>query len=57
MNTQYKEIINRPRFMSQEAISRQEGFKMPLASSTTNYRKSYLGTQKPTLLKLKKESV
>ena len=43
--------------MSVSAIARQEGFKMPLASSAINYRKNNLGTGQATLLKFgKKES-
>ena len=40
-----------PRPMSVGAIAKQEGFKVPLASSALNYRKNTLGNSKPTLLR------
>ena len=40
-----------PMATSMGAIARQEGFKIPLASSALNYRKNTLGNSKPTLLK------
>ena len=49
--------LARPKYMSQSLIERQEGFKMPLASSALNVRKNYLGTGKPTLLKFKKKEL
>ena len=55
---QYLETeLARPKYMSQSLIERQEGFKMPLASSALNVRKNYLGTGKPTLLKFKKKEL
>ena len=40
-----------PMATSMGAIARQEGFKIPLASSALNYRKNTLGNSKPTLLR------
>jgi len=40
-----------PRPMSVGAIAKQEGFKIPLASSALNYRKNTLGNSSPTLLR------
>jgi len=40
-----------PRPTSVGAIAKQEGFKIPLASSAINYRKNTLGNSKPTLLR------
>jgi len=51
INSHYKTELNKPQHMSVGAIARQEGFKIPLASSAINYRKNTLGTGKPTLLK------
>ena len=51
LNTYYKTELSKPQQLSIGAIARQEGFKIPLASSAINYRKNNLGTGKPTLLK------
>jgi len=51
LNTFYKTELSKPQHVSIGAIARQEGFKIPLASSAINYRKNNLGTGKPTLLK------
>tara|TARA_Y100000310_G_C20673197_1_gene811425 strand:- start:1492 stop:2457 length:966 start_codon:yes stop_codon:yes gene_type:complete len=51
LNKLYKNELSKPQHTSIGAIARQEGFKMPLASSAINYRKNNLGTGKPTLLK------
>ena len=51
LNTHYKNELSKPQHLSIGAIARQEGFKIPLASSAINYRKNNLGTGKPTLLK------
>jgi chromosome segregation ATPase len=51
LNTFYKTELSKPQHLSIGAIARQEGFKIPLASSAINYRKNNLGTGKPTLLK------
>ena len=51
MNAFYKTELSKPQHLSIGAIARQEGFKIPLASSAVNYRKNNLGTGKPTLLK------
>jgi len=57
LNAYYKTELSKPQHMSVGAIARQEGFKMPLASSSINYRKNNLGTGQATLLKFgKKES-
>jgi chromosome segregation ATPase len=57
INAYYKTELSKPQHMSIGAIARQEGFKMPLASSSINYRKNNLGTGQATLLKFgKKES-
>ena len=40
-----------PKATSVSAIARQEGFKIPLASSALNYRKNTLGNSSPTLLR------
>ena len=50
-NKHLKQELSAPKPMSVGAIARQEGFKMPLASSAVNYRKNTLGNSKPTLLK------
>jgi chromosome segregation ATPase len=47
----YRTELSKPQHLSIGAIARQEGFKIPLASSAINYRKNNLGTGKPTLLK------
>ena len=47
----YKTELSKPQHMSVSAIARQEGFKIPLASSAVNYRKNNLGTGQATLLK------
>ena len=51
LNTYYKNELSKPQHSSVGAIARQEGFKVPLASSAINYRKNNLGTGTPTLLK------
>ena len=51
LNSFYKTELSKPQHVSIGAIARQEGFKIPLASSAINYRKNNLGTGKPTLLK------
>ena len=51
INTYYKNELSKPQHMSMSAIARQEGFKMPLASSAINYRKNNLGTGQATLLR------
>jgi len=51
LNAYYKTELSKPQHMSVGAIARQEGFKMPLASSSINYRKNNLGTGQATLLK------
>jgi len=57
INAYYKTELSKPQHMSIGAIARQEGFKLPLASSAVNYRKNNLGTGQATLLKFgKKES-
>ena len=57
INAYYKTELSKPQHMSIGAIARQEGFKIPLASSAVNYRKNNLGTGQATLLKFgKKES-
>ena len=50
-NKQLKSDLSAPKPMSVGAIAKQEGFKVPLASSALNYRKNTLGNSKPTLLK------
>ena len=39
VNAYYKNELNKPQHLSIGAIARQEGFKIPLASSAINYRK------------------
>lgn len=57
INAYYKTELSKPQHMSIGSIARQEGFKIPLASSAVNYRKNNLGTGQATLLKFgKKES-
>ena len=51
INAYYKNELNKPQHMSMSAIARQEGFKLPLASSSVNYRKNNLGTGQATLLR------
>jgi len=51
LNAYYKNELSKPQHSSVGAIARQEGFKVPLASSAINYRKNNLGTGIPTLLK------
>ena len=51
INAYYKHELSKPQHMSISAIARQEGFKMPLASSAINYRKNNLGTGQATLLR------
>jgi len=50
-NKQLKHDLAAPKPTSIGAIARQEGFKVPLASSALNYRKNTLGNSKPTLLR------
>ena len=50
-NQHLKRELSAPKPMSVGAIAKQEGFKVPLASSALNYRKNTLGNSKPTLLK------
>ena len=50
-NKRLRTELSTPRPMSVGAIAKQEGFKVPLASSALNYRKNTLGNSKPTLLK------
>ena len=50
-NKHLKQELSVPKPMSVGAIAKQEGFKVPLASSALNYRKNTLGNSKPTLLK------
>ena len=51
LNTRYRTELSKPQQASIGAIARQEGFKLPLASSAINYRTNNLGTGQPTLLK------
>ena len=51
INAYYRSELNKPQHMSIGSIARQEGFKIPLASSAINFRKNNLGTGQPTLLK------
>jgi len=51
INSHYKTELSKPQHMSVTAIARQEGFKIPLASSAINYRKNNLGTGQATLLR------
>jgi chromosome segregation ATPase len=51
INAYYKNELSKPQHMSMSAIARQEGFKIPLASSAINYRKNNLGTGQATLLR------
>jgi len=50
-NKRLRTELSTPRPMSVGAIAKQEGFKVPLASSALNYRKNTLGNSKPTLLR------
>lgn len=50
-NKRLRAELSAPRPTSVGAIARQEGFKIPLASSAINYRKNTLGNSKPTLLR------
>jgi hypothetical protein len=50
-NKRLRAELSAPRPMSVGAIAKQEGFKVPLASSALNYRKNTLGNSKPTLLR------
>ena len=50
-NLQLRTDLSTPKHMSIGSIARQEGFKIPLASSAVNYRKNTLGNGKPTLLR------
>ena len=51
LNTRYRTELSKPQQASIGAIARQEGFKLPLASSAINYRTNNLGTGQPPLLK------
>lgn len=51
LNARYRTELSKPQQMSVGAIARQEGFKLPLASSAVNYRTNNLGTGQPTLLR------
>ncbi len=51
LNAYYKNELSKPQHMSVSAIARQEGVKIPLASSAINYRKNNLGTGQATLLR------
>ena len=50
-NKRLRVELSAPRPMSVGAIAKQEGFKVPLASSALNYRKNTLGNSKPTLIR------
>ena len=50
-NKRLRTELSAPRPTSVGAIAKQEGFKVPLASSAINYRKNTLGNSKPTLLR------
>ena len=50
-NKKLRVELSAPRPTSVGAIAKQEGFKVPLASSALNYRKNTLGNSKPTLLR------
>ena len=50
-NKRLRAELSVPRPTSVGAIAKQEGFKIPLASSAINYRKNTLGNSKPTLLR------
>jgi regulator of replication initiation timing len=50
-NKRLRTELSAPRPTSVGAIAKQEGFKIPLASSAINYRKNTLGNSKPTLLR------
>jgi len=50
-NKKLRVELSAPRPTSIGAIAKQEGFKVPLASSALNYRKNTLGNSKPTLLR------
>ena len=50
-NKRLRTELSAPRPTSVGAIAKQEGFKVPLASSALNYRKNTLGNSKPTLLR------
>jgi chromosome segregation ATPase len=50
-NKRLRAEVSVPRPTSVGAIAKQEGFKIPLASSAINYRKNTLGNSKPTLLR------
>jgi hypothetical protein len=50
-NKRLRADLSAPRPMSVGAIAKQEGFKVPLASSALNYRKNTLGNSKPTLIR------
>ena len=51
-NKKLRVELSAPRPTSVGAIAKQEGFKVPLASSALNYRKNTLGNSKPTLLRI-----
>ena len=50
-NKHLRAELSAPRPTSVGAIAKQEGFKIPVASSAINYRKNTLGNSKPTLLR------
>ena len=50
-NKRLRTELSAPRPTSVGAIAKQEGFKIPLASSAIIYRKNTLGNSKPTLLR------
>ena len=49
--------LAKPTYVSQSVIERQEGFKIPFASSALNMRKNHLGTGVPTLLRFKRKEL
>ena len=51
LNAYYKNELSKPQHLFVSAIARQEGVKIPLASSAINYRKNNLGTGQATLLR------
>jgi SMC interacting uncharacterized protein involved in chromosome segregation len=50
-NAHLRTELSTPQRTSVGAIAKQEGFKIPLASSAVNHRKNTLGSGKPTLLR------
>jgi len=53
LKNEYEEFLRRPRYASQEAIAKMEGFKIPLAMSAI--KRNSLGNSKATMLRFKKE--